>query len=99
MLSFFYALSITPLAEVSTLGFTAPLFASILAVIFLKEIVGIRRIIAIVFGFIGTIVVIDPVYSSIDIGHFLVLFSASVWSISLIIIKVLWRCRLTQIIY
>ena len=91
MLSFFYALSITPLAEVSTLGFTAPLFASILAVIFLKEIVGIRRIIAIIFGFIGTIVVIDPVYSSIDIGHFLVLFSASVWSISLIIIKILGK--------
>ena len=91
MLSFFYSLSITPLAEVSTLGFTAPLFASILAVIFLKEIVGIRRIIAIIFGFVGTIVVIDPVYSSVDIGHLLVLFSASVWSISLIIIKILGR--------
>ena len=91
MLSFFYSLSITSLAEVSSLGFTAPLFATILAVIFLKEEVGIRRGCAIIFGFVGTVIVIDPVYSSIDIGHLLVLFSASVWSISLIIIKILGR--------
>ena len=91
MLSFFYALSVTSLAEVSSLGFTAPLFATILAVFFLKEVVGIKRICAIIFGFIGTLIVIDPVFSSIDFGHLLVLFSASVWSVSLIIIKVLGR--------
>jgi len=42
-------------------------------------------------GFIGAIIVIDPVYSSIKIGHLYTLLSASVWSISLIIIKVLGR--------
>ena len=89
MLSFFYSLSITSLAEVSSLGFTAPLFASILAIIFLKEVVGFKRGLAIIFGFVGTIIVIDPVYSSISMGHILVLLSASVWSISFIIIKIL----------
>jgi drug/metabolite transporter (DMT)-like permease len=91
MLSFFYSLSIAPLADVASLAFTAPLFASILAVIFLKEIVGIKRIIAIILGFIGALIIIDPVYSSINNGHILVLLSASVWSVSLIIIKVLGR--------
>ena len=91
MLSFFYSLSIAPLADVASLAFTAPLFASILAVIFLKEIIGIKRIIAIILGFIGAIIVIDPVYSSINNGHILTLLSASVWSISLIIIKILGR--------
>ena len=91
MLSFFYSLSIAPLADVASLAFTAPLFASILAVIFLKEIVGIKRVIAIIFGFIGALIVIDPVYSSINNGHILVLLSASVWSVSLIIIKILGR--------
>ena len=91
MLSFFYSLSIAPLADVASLAFTAPLFASILAVIFLKEIVGIKRGIAIIFGFIGALIVIDPVYSSINNGHILVLLSASVWSVSLIIIKILGR--------
>lgn len=37
MLSFFYALSIAPLADVASLAFTAPLFASILAVFFSKR--------------------------------------------------------------
>ena len=91
MLSFFYSLSIAPLADVASLAFTAPLFASILAVVFLKEIIGIKRIIAIVLGFIGAIIVIDPVYSSINNGHILTLLSASVWSVSLIIIKILGR--------
>jgi len=91
MLSFFYSLSIVSLAEVSSLAFTAPLFASILAVIFLKEVVGIKRVLAIIMGFIGAIIVIDPVYSSIKIGHLYILLSASVWSISLIIIKILGR--------
>ena len=91
MLSFFYSLSITPLADVASLAFTAPLFASILAIIFLKEIVGIKRGIAIVMGFIGTLIIVDPIYSSISNGHILVLLSASVWSVSLIIIKVLGR--------
>ena len=91
MLSFFYALSVAPLADVASLAFTAPLFASILAVVFLKEIIGFKRIIAIILGFVGAIVVIDPVYSSINNGHILTLLSASVWSISLIIIKILGR--------
>ena len=91
MLSFFYSLSIAPLADVASLAFTAPLFASILAVFFLKEIIGIKRIIAIILGFIGAIIVIDPVYSSINNGHIFTLLSASVWSVSLIIIKILGR--------
>ena len=91
MMSFFYSLSIAPLADVASLAFTAPLFASILAVIFLKEIVGRKRGIAIAFGFIGALIVVDPIYSSINNGHLLVLLSASVWSVSLIIIKILGR--------
>ena len=90
MMSFFYSLSIAPLADVASLAFTAPLFASILAVIFLKEIVGIKRGIAIAFGFIGALIVVDPIYSSINNGHLLVLLSASVWSVSLIIIKIVY---------
>ena len=91
MLSFFYSLSIAPLADVASLAFTAPLFASILAVFFLKEIIGVKRILAIIVGFLGAIIIIDPVYSSINNGHIFTLLSASVWSVSLIIIKILGR--------
>ena len=53
MLSFFYALSIAPLSEVTALGFTAPIFTTLLAVLILGEIVGPRRWTAVVVGFIG----------------------------------------------
>ena len=43
MLMFFYALSVTPLADVAALSFTAPIFATVLAIVILKEVVGRRR--------------------------------------------------------
>ena len=51
----FYMGSITllPLAEATTLGFTTPIFATILAAIILQEKVGKHRIGAVIAGFIG----------------------------------------------
>ena len=91
MLAFFFALSVTPLAEVASLAFTAPLFATLLAIIFLREKIGIRRSSAILLGFIGAAVIVDPDFKTIDIGHLCVLISASVWSVALIFIKILGR--------
>ena len=91
MLTFFFSLSITPLAEVASLAFTAPLFATLLAIIFLKEKIGIRRTAAVIVGFIGAAIIVDPDFKTIDIGHLCVLISASVWSVALIFIKILGR--------
>ena len=91
MLTFFYALSITPLAEVASLAFTAPLFATLLAIIFLGEKIGIRRSVAIIVGFIGAAIVVNPNFIAINVGHLCVLISASVWSVALIFIKILGR--------
>ena len=52
MLMFFYAVSITPLADVIALSFTAPIFATVLAIVFLGEIVGTRRWAAIFIAFL-----------------------------------------------
>ena len=91
MLAFFFALSITPLAEVASLGFTAPLFATLLAIIFLKEKIGIRRTTAVIIGFIGAAIIVDPDFETVDFGHLCVLLSACVWSVALIFIKILGR--------
>jgi drug/metabolite transporter (DMT)-like permease len=87
MLLFFYALSITPLALVQALSFTAPLFTTILAVFFLGEIVRFRRWAAIIVGFIGVLIILRPGIQTIPLGAFLVLGSASVWAMTMIIIK------------
>ena len=59
--SFFYiSLTFMSLAEANALFFSSPFFVSILAVIFLKEKVGIRRWLGIAVGFLGVYIVLDP---------------------------------------
>lgn len=91
MLMFFYGLSITPLAMVAALGFTAPLFATLLAMLFLGEVVRLRRWTAIILGFLGTVVILRPGIVEIGLGPLLIVGSAVVWSVALMIIKVLTR--------
>ena len=90
MLCFFYGISTTPLAQLTTLGFTVPIFATILAVIFMKEKIRLRRTTALIVGFIGTIIVMRPDIS-VELGALLIIFSSFLWSICLIFIK-----KLTQ---
>ena len=91
MLSYFTALSIAPLAQVTSLGFTAPLFAALLAMVLLGEVVRLRRWLAILCGFAGTFVILRPGFAEVDPGSLLVLVSAVAWASALIVIKVLSR--------
>ena len=86
MLCFFYGITSTPLAQLTTLGFTVPIFATILAVIFMGEKIRIRRTSALIIGFIGTIIVMRPDIS-IELGAMLIIFSSFLWSVCLIFIK------------
>ena len=86
MLCFFYGISSTPLAQLTTLGFTVPIFATILAVVFMKERIKLRRTGALIVGFIGTLVVMRPDIS-IEFGALLIIFSSFLWSVCLIFIK------------
>jgi len=91
MLTFFYAISITPLADVAALSFTAPLFATVLAAVVLGEVVRIRRWTAVVVGFIGTLIVLRPGEAALSTGALLIIISSAMWAAALIIIKVLSR--------
>ena len=91
MLAFFFALSITPLAEATALMFTAPIFTTILAMWVFGERAGFRRWAAIGVGFLGALVVLRPGFTEIDLGPMLLLFAAFVWGICMIIIKELGR--------
>ena len=57
---FFYSISIISMAKALTLAFIAPLVTTALSPIFLEERVGVKRWIAVVIGFIGSLVVIRP---------------------------------------
>lgn len=49
-----------PLAEATTLGFTAPIFSTILAALMLREPTGWHRWGAVIMGFIGVLIVAQP---------------------------------------
>ena len=89
MLSFFYAVTVTPLATVAALGFTAPLFAALLAIPFLGERPGWRRWVGLLVGFIGALVIIRPGLADVSFGALMVLLSSLAWAGALIIIKLL----------
>lgn len=91
MLFFFQAVLITPLAEVAALNFTAPLYASLMAFFILHEGGRLHRSIAIGIGFAGALVVLRPGFQEIGSGPLLMLLSSAIWSVVILIIKVLSR--------
>src|SRR5210317_321152 len=90
MLCMFYGLSITELAKATALMFTVPIFATILAIIFLKEIVGIRRWIAMLVGFSGALIVLRPDIE-LGFGPLLILCASLMWSSSMLMAKTLTK--------
>lgn len=56
----FGAILVMPLAEVTTLGFTMPIFATILGAVLLREPTGWHRWAAVTAGFVGVLIVARP---------------------------------------
>lgn len=54
-----------PPAEAATIGFTMPIFGTILSALILKEATGLHRWSAVLLGFIGVLIMVRP-----DAGHF-----------------------------
>lgn len=61
----FFTIASIPLATSTVLFFLAPVFATILSVIFQNEKVGPRRIFAILLGFFGAVVIMRPGFETI----------------------------------
>ncbi|HZL31721.1 MAG TPA: DMT family transporter [Pseudolabrys sp.] len=62
------ALSMMPLAGAMAINFSAPLFATLFAAIFLKEKVGLPRACALAIGFGGVLLVASPGVDSLSLG-------------------------------
>ena len=99
MFAFFWALSVMPLAEAVALSFTAPFFVTILAVVFLHEVVRARRWTAVAVGFVGAMIVLRPDGGTVAWPALAVLFSALMMAGSIICIKKLSRTEPANAIY
>jgi drug/metabolite transporter (DMT)-like permease len=76
MTAWFYALALIPVAEVTAIGFLAPLFGTLGAIVFLGEKVRIRRVTALVIGFAGAMIILRPGTESFGLGQACAVFNA-----------------------
>jgi drug/metabolite transporter (DMT)-like permease len=86
-LLFFQATQTVPMPQAITLTFAVPLLTTILAVVFLKERLRWRRVVALVVGFIGVVIVLHPWTENFNPAAFGVLGASALWSVTDILIK------------
>ena len=90
-MAWFTAISLMPIAEVTALTFTTPLFASLGAALFLAEKVGLRRAVAIGVGFAGAMIILRPGVEALTMPAMAALASAVFGAVGMLIVKSLSR--------
>lgn len=89
LLSFIYAISYAPLAEVTATTFAAPLFATAGSALFLRETVRLRRWSAVIIGFLGVLIIVQPGTGSMDTGTMAAIAAACFFAASALMVKAL----------
>lgn len=65
----FFAMTQIPIAEVTAMNYLSPVYVALGAVIFLKEKMAIRRILAVIFALVGAMVILRPGFREVSMGH------------------------------
>jgi drug/metabolite transporter (DMT)-like permease len=99
--AWFSALIHIPLAQMVSIEFTLPIWAAIIAWLFLRESLDFWKILAIALGFAGVLIIVRPGGTEINIGHGYALFSALGFAVSVSLTRFLTRTEspLTVIFY
>ncbi|MEP1765471.1 MAG: DMT family transporter [Sulfitobacter sp.] len=87
MLIYFGCLSVLPIGTVVAGLFTAPLFVLLISVIFQGARVGALRIAAVLIGFMGALMVIQPDPSALDPVAFLPVFAGVLYAIGAVVTR------------
>lgn len=87
----FYGLALLPLAQVFAIEFTVPIWTAVFAFLLLSEPLTIKRVVAIVSGFIGVLVILRPGFMVIEWASWVVLASAVAYALSHTLTKRLAR--------
>ena len=87
----FFAMARIPIAQVTAIGFTTPVFTAIGAALYLGERLYTRRIAAIAVSFLGTVIILRPGVVAVEFGALAQLAAAPLFACSFLIAK-----KLTQ---
>ncbi|WP_418319877.1 DMT family transporter [Piscinibacter sakaiensis] len=101
MLGLFSALTMAPIAMVTALSFVSPVFASVVAILLLRERSTVSRWLAVGAGVAGMLLIVRPGVVPLSLGPLLAIAGAIAWSVSIIVIKMMasTESSTTQITY
>lgn len=88
VICWFFAMTRIPIAEVTAMNYLTPVYVTILAVFFLGERLAMRRLLAIAAAIGGALLILRPGFRELDPGHFAMLTTAFMFSISYLIAKI-----------
>ena len=85
---YYFSLTKLSLAKAITLFFVSPFFITIFSIIFLNEIIGIKRWVAIIIGFFGVYLVMEPNFYNFDYYSTFPILCAIGYALTMIIQKI-----------
>ncbi len=83
----FFAMAHIPIAQVTALGYLTPVVVTVAAAVFLKEKLHARRLVAVIVGFLGVLIIVRPGFSHVSIGQVAQLATTPLFAISMILAK------------
>ena len=83
----FFAMARIPIAEVTAIGYVTPIFITIGAAIFLGEKLRARRIMGVLAGLTGALIILRPGFNEISIGQLAQLATAPLFATSYLMTK------------
>ncbi|MFT7409462.1 MAG: drug/metabolite transporter (DMT)-like permease [Oleispira sp.] len=78
----FYGLALLPIAHVFAIEFTVPIWTAIFASVILSESLTVKRIISIILGFIGVLIILRPGMVDIESASWVVLLGAVAYALT-----------------
>lgn len=91
MITWTYCLAIMPVNQATALSYTAPLFTTLFAVIFLKEQADWTRWGGLILGFVGAMIIIQPGHTAFEWSSLLVMLATTGWAVAGMLVKSLSR--------
>lgn len=78
----FFAMTRISIAEVTAMGYMAPIYITLGAALFLGEKLAFRRMLAVFVALIGALVILRPGFRELNSGHFAMMFTAVLFAAS-----------------
>ncbi|MEI4260373.1 DMT family transporter [Roseovarius sp. D0-M9] len=83
----FFAMAHIPIADVTAMNYLAPIYVTIGAALFLGERLALRRMIAVLIGLLGAVIILRPGMREIGPGHLAMLLTAISFGASYLLAK------------